>query len=96
MATQYGVKAKKGLGQHFLADESIAKRIVDGLVLPEDKSQQLQVLEIGPGTGVLTKYMLADTGSKSLGRSLASIAKLKYKLPFGLCQLFALLPIPSL
>ena len=60
MATQYGVKAKKGLGQHFLADESIARRIVEGLILPEDKSQQLQVLEIGPGTGVLTKYMLAD------------------------------------
>ena len=60
MATQYGVKAKKGLGQHFLADESIAQRIVGGLVLPEDKSQKLQVLEIGPGTGVLTKYMLQD------------------------------------
>ncbi len=68
MATQYGVKAKKGLGQHFLADESIARRIVEGLVLPDkssddlsgEKLQQLQVLEIGPGTGVLTKYMLQN------------------------------------
>ncbi|MBR2477254.1 MAG: 16S rRNA (adenine(1518)-N(6)/adenine(1519)-N(6))-dimethyltransferase RsmA [Bacteroidales bacterium] len=68
MATQYGVKAKKGLGQHFLADESIARRIVEGLVLPDKSSddlsggklQQLQVLEIGPGTGVLTKYMLQN------------------------------------
>ena len=67
MATQYGVKAKKGLGQHFLADESIARRIVEGLILPDkssdvqgEKPQQLQVLEIGPGTGVLTKYMLQN------------------------------------
>ena len=29
MATQYGVKAKKALGQHFLNDESVARRIVD-------------------------------------------------------------------
>ena len=66
MAQQYGVKAKKGLGQHFLADESIARRIVEGLILPDSssnessggKTAQLQVLEIGPGTGVLTKYML--------------------------------------
>ena len=68
MATQYGVKAKKGLGQHFLADESIAQRIVEGLILPDKtgdessggKTPQLQVLEIGPGTGVLTKYMLQN------------------------------------
>ncbi len=68
MATQYGVKAKKGLGQHFLADESIARRIVEGLILPDGsaenlsggKQEQLQVLEIGPGTGVLTKYMLQN------------------------------------
>ena len=68
MAQQYGVKAKKGLGQHFLADESIAQRIVEGLILPDSssnessggKTSQLQVLEIGPGTGVLTKYMLQN------------------------------------
>ncbi|MBQ2133172.1 MAG: 16S rRNA (adenine(1518)-N(6)/adenine(1519)-N(6))-dimethyltransferase RsmA [Bacteroidales bacterium] len=68
MAQQYGVKAKKGLGQHFLADESIAQRIVEGLLLPDKigdessggKTSQLQVLEIGPGTGVLTKYMLQN------------------------------------
>ena len=68
MAQQYGVKAKKGLGQHFLADESIAQRIVEGLILPDKsgeessggKTSQLQVLEIGPGTGVLTKYMLQN------------------------------------
>lgn len=60
MATQYGVKAKKGLGQHFLVDESIAKGIVDSLIIGDS----LQVLEIGPGTGVLTKYLLADSRIK--------------------------------
>lgn len=48
------VKAKKHLGQHFLKDESIAKNIADSLTL----SGYDQVLEIGPGMGVLTKYIL--------------------------------------
>ncbi len=48
------VKAKKHLGQHFLKDESIAKAIADTLNL-EGYSD---VLEIGPGMGVLTKYLL--------------------------------------
>lgn len=52
------VKAKKALGQHFLKDESIAKRIVDSLLVLEN--EKTQVLEIGPGTGVLTKYLLKD------------------------------------
>lgn len=47
------VKAKKFLGQHFLTDESIARRIVDSL----SPSAQ-HVLEIGPGMGVLTKYLM--------------------------------------
>jgi 16S rRNA (adenine1518-N6/adenine1519-N6)-dimethyltransferase len=48
------VKAKKHLGQHFLNDESIAKNIADALTLQGYKN----VLEIGPGMGVLTKYLL--------------------------------------
>jgi len=48
------VKAKKHLGQHFLKDENIAKKIADTLSL---KDYNL-VLEIGPGMGVLTKYLL--------------------------------------
>lgn len=47
------VRAKKFLGQHFLTDESIARRIVDSLS-PNVK----HVLEIGPGMGVLTKYLM--------------------------------------
>lgn len=48
------VKAKKHLGQHFLTDESIAKDIADTLGLEGYDN----VLEIGPGMGVLTKYLL--------------------------------------
>ncbi|MEY4432446.1 MAG: rRNA ((1518)-N(6)/adenine(1519)-N(6))-dimethyltransferase RsmA [Bacteroidota bacterium] len=48
------VKAKKHLGQHFLKDESIAKAIADTLSLDGYN----EVLEIGPGMGVLTKYLL--------------------------------------
>ncbi len=47
------VRAKKYLGQHFLTDETIARRIVDSLS-PESR----HVLEIGPGMGVLTKYLI--------------------------------------
>jgi len=49
------VRAKKHLGQHFLNDENIAKNIADSLTL----NGYNQVLEIGPGMGVLTKYLLA-------------------------------------
>lgn len=48
------VKAKKHLGQHFLKDEGIAKDIADTLTL----NGYNKVLEIGPGMGVLTKYLL--------------------------------------
>ena len=48
------VKAKKHLGQHFLRDEGIARQIAETLSLEGYKD----VIEIGPGTGVLTKYLL--------------------------------------
>jgi len=48
------VKAKKHLGQHFLKDESVAQNIADTLGLEGYED----VLEIGPGMGVLTKYLL--------------------------------------
>ncbi|MBU2922624.1 16S rRNA (adenine(1518)-N(6)/adenine(1519)-N(6))-dimethyltransferase RsmA [Winogradskyella psychrotolerans] len=54
MANQHQVKAKKHLGQHFLEDESIAQDIANSLSLEGYKD----VLEIGPGMGVLTKYLL--------------------------------------
>lgn len=48
------VKAKKHLGQHFLNDENIARDIAEGLTWQGYD----RVLEIGPGMGVLTKYIL--------------------------------------
>jgi 16S rRNA (adenine1518-N6/adenine1519-N6)-dimethyltransferase len=48
------VKAKKHLGQHFLKDEEVAKNIADTLLLKGYED----ILEIGPGMGVLTKYLL--------------------------------------
>jgi 16S rRNA (adenine1518-N6/adenine1519-N6)-dimethyltransferase len=47
------IRAKKHLGQHFLADKNIARKIAD--LLPDNG---LPVLEIGPGTGVLTRFLL--------------------------------------
>jgi 16S rRNA (adenine1518-N6/adenine1519-N6)-dimethyltransferase len=49
------VRAKKHLGQHFLKDENIAKDIVEAL---KHTSLYKKVLEVGPGMGVLTKYLL--------------------------------------
>lgn len=48
------VKAKKHLGQHFLTDENIAQKIANMLTQNGYKN----ILEIGPGMGVLTKYLL--------------------------------------
>jgi 16S rRNA (adenine1518-N6/adenine1519-N6)-dimethyltransferase len=48
------VRPKKHLGQHFLTDPSVAGRIVDALQVPSGDT----VLEIGPGTGVLTEHLL--------------------------------------
>ncbi len=48
------VRAKKHLGQHFLTDENIAKKIANSL----SEEGYENILEIGPGMGVLTKYLL--------------------------------------
>ncbi len=56
------VKAKKHLGQHFLKDESIAQKIADSL--PESGFDR--ILEIGPGMGVLTKYLLPKNQALSV------------------------------
>ena len=57
------VRAKKALGQHFLTDLSIAQRIAESLIVPCSGTaggEQVPVpaLEIGPGMGVLTQYLL--------------------------------------
>lgn len=48
------VKAKKYLGQHFLKDKNVARRIVESLPIQEKTS----VLEIGPGMGILTQFLI--------------------------------------
>ena len=53
------VRAKKHLGQHFLTDQTVAQNIAN---LVKDTSSDI-ILEIGPGTGVLTQY-LNHFGSK--------------------------------
>ncbi len=50
------VRAKKYLGQHFLKDMEIARRIAESLPIEERTS----VLEIGPGMGVLTQFLLQN------------------------------------
>ncbi len=54
------VRAKKALGQHFLTDQSVARAIVDALQ-PDAVSAPMPVLEIGPGMGVLSQYLLERT-----------------------------------
>ena len=45
---------KKSLGQHFLKDENISRKIISAL----QKHSFKRLLEIGPGAGALTKYLL--------------------------------------
>jgi 16S rRNA (adenine1518-N6/adenine1519-N6)-dimethyltransferase len=49
------VKAKKHLGQHFLTDKNIAEKIVNSLI---HDSEYDKVLEVGPGMGVLSDFLL--------------------------------------
>jgi 16S rRNA (adenine1518-N6/adenine1519-N6)-dimethyltransferase len=57
------VQAKKSYGQHFLTDDSIAARVADGL---KRSGETGLVLEIGPGTGMLTKHLLAHRDAYTL------------------------------
>lgn len=52
--TMHSVRAKKNLGQHFLKDKQIASRIADTISHLSD----MPILEVGPGTGMLTQYLL--------------------------------------
>lgn len=54
-----GVKAKKHLGQHFLKDPAVSARIAGLLTQPGAS----QILEVGPGTGALTRHLIDRFGS---------------------------------
>jgi 16S rRNA (adenine1518-N6/adenine1519-N6)-dimethyltransferase len=73
------VRAKKHLGQHFLKDENIAKKIVDSLTL----KGYTKILEVGPGMGVLTKYLLQipNTETTVIDIDTESITFLKEQFP---------------
>ncbi len=49
------VRAKKALGQHFLTDQKVARAIVDAL---HGGQPPVSVLEVGPGMGVLSQYLI--------------------------------------
>lgn len=74
------VKPKKQLGQHFLKDKLIAKKIVDSFLTVFDGDL---AIEIGPGTGVLTDYLinLRDLNFKALDVDKESIDYLHKKYP---------------
>lgn len=61
------VRAKKYLGQHFLKDERIAKQIAETYTQYIDPCVLPNLLEIGPGMGVLTKYLIAAEKSEKKG-----------------------------
>ena len=71
------VRAKKHLGQHFLKDEEIAKRIVDCFL----ESAQDNIIEVGPGTGVLTKYLIEKEHFFAVEVDTESIAYLQKTYP---------------
>ncbi|MDO6817783.1 16S rRNA (adenine(1518)-N(6)/adenine(1519)-N(6))-dimethyltransferase RsmA [Zobellia sp. 1_MG-2023] len=72
------VKAKKHLGQHFLKDEGIAQKIAETLSLDGYRN----VVEIGPGTGVLTKYLLLqDINLVAMDLDADSIVYLNHSFP---------------
>ncbi|HCY25831.1 MAG TPA: ribosomal RNA small subunit methyltransferase A, partial [Cryomorphaceae bacterium] len=74
------VRAKKHLGQHFLKDESIAERIAN--VVPFEGVDK--VLEVGPGMGVMTKYLLRmphiETWVVEIDRDSVSYLKANYNV----------------
>jgi 16S rRNA (adenine1518-N6/adenine1519-N6)-dimethyltransferase len=73
------VRAKKHLGQHFLNDENIAKDIVDALF---EKDKATTIIEVGPGTGVLTQHMIENIDKFfALDVDTESVTFLKNKYP---------------
>ena len=75
------VRPKKFLGQHFLKDQNVAHKIVDALILPDQSRSH--VLEIGPGTGVLTRLLIArkDIDLKMVEIDFESVAYFQKEFP---------------
>ncbi len=72
------VRAKKKLGQHFLNDENTVKKIIDSILELEAKN----ILEIGPGMGVLSKYLYQnDFNFSAIEIDVESVEYLKKHYP---------------
>ena len=81
------VRPKKALGQHFLVDQDIARKIVSSL-----SSETSSIVEVGAGMGVLTQYLIQDNLDKlhvveidgeSIGYLKSAFPELKDRLIFG-------------
>lgn len=83
------VRAKKSLGQHFLTNEGIARRIADALVVND--GDKLNTLEVGCGTGALTRHLLQrdDLCLKGIEIDDESIEYLRENLPAIMPNLYA-------
>ena len=72
------IKAKKSLGQNFLEDKNIIKKIIDTTVIRDET-----ILEVGPGTGNLTEYILKKNPKELFviekDNNLTSILEQKFK-----------------
>lgn len=81
------VKAKKALGQHFLTSEDVARRTADAIApdqLPAGEAAwgSMPILEIGPGTGMLSRYLLASGRQlKAVELDSESVAYLRRAMP---------------
>jgi 16S rRNA (adenine1518-N6/adenine1519-N6)-dimethyltransferase len=75
---KHSVQAKKYLGQHFLNDANIAHNIVQALL---EKDAKTPILEIGPGTGILTQFLIEQPHFFALDVDTESVAYLKEKYP---------------
>lgn len=74
------IRPKKHLGQHFLKDDSVSERIAHSL---DSLDKYNQVLEIGPGTGALTKFLVLrdEFVTECVEVDRESIAYLKIEFP---------------
>ena len=72
------IRPKKNLGQHFLKDDNIAMKITGSL-----KNENNYLIEVGPGTGILTKYLIKRNFSNFLAIDIdiESIRYLKHLYP---------------
>ena len=80
---QSGIRARKRLGQHFLADESVLQAIVQAAEL----SSADTVIEVGPGLGILTAELVKRAGNVvavELDTKLASLLKRRLASPSNL------------